>query len=88
MAAIYPPDHADGCACDACCTWVHETPGPELIHVGLPFLNGEMNGYAQAKAENGEVLVKLAGEGTARLMMPKAEATALRDQLNNALNQL
>ena len=88
MGAIYPPDHADGCACDACCTWVRETPGPELIHVGLPFLMDAHNGYAKASAQDGEVWLTVRGFGSAELSMPKAEATALRDQLTRAIEQL
>lgn len=81
MAAIYPSDHADGCACDQC------MPGEptDLILVGLPHLSDVNNGFARAKAEDGEVLVSIHGFGLGELSMPKAEATALRDQLNQAL---
>ncbi len=85
MAAIHPPDHADGCACDAC------MPGsdtPELIHVGLPHLSDPFNGHARAKAQDGEVWLTVHGFGLGELSMPKAEATALRDQLTNAINSL
>lgn len=85
MGAIYLPDHADGCACDAC---MLGGDGPQLIHVGLPHLSDEMNGYAIARADGGEVMVKVSGRGLGELSMPKAEATALRDQLNNALAQV
>lgn len=85
MAAIYPPDHADGCACDAC------MPGsdtPEPIHVGLPFLSDRMNGYAKVRTEDGEVLITVKGFGFADLQMPKYEAAALLTQLANAINSL
>ena len=85
MAAIYPPDHADGCACDAC---MPGDDGPQLIHVGLPHLSDTMNGYAIARADGGEVAITVKGFGIGELSMPKAEATALRDQLNNAINSL
>lgn len=85
MAAIYPPDHADGCACDAC---MPGDDGPQLIHVGLPHLSDDMNGYAIARADGGEVMVKVSGRGLGELSMPKEAATALRDQLNAALSQL
>lgn len=90
MAALHPPDHADGCACTACERARNgvPTPEPELILVGLPHLSDANNGFARAKAEDGEVLVSIHGFGLGELSMPKAEATALRDQLNNALNQL
>jgi hypothetical protein len=85
VAALHPPDHADGCACDAC---MPGEPLPELILVGLPHLSDVNNGFARAKAEDGEVLVSIHGFGLGELSMPKAEATALRDQLNAALSQL
>lgn len=90
MAAIYPPDHADGCACDACMPYAFtpETDTPQLIFVGLPHLSGPHNGHAKAEVFEGEVWVTLHGMGSAELSMPKAEATALRDQLNNAINSL
>lgn len=91
MAAIYPPDHADGCACDDCCAeWTtgEDAPPPELILVGLPHLSDVNNGFARAKAEDGEVLVSIHGFGLGELSMPKEAATALRDQLNNAINSL
>lgn len=81
MAAIYPPDHADGCACDAC------MPSPDLIHVGLPFLADAHNGHARAKAQDGEVWITVKGFGLGELSMPKEQARAFRDQLNQAIEQ-
>ena len=84
MAALHPSDHADGCACDQC------MPGEatELILVGLPHLSDANNGFARAKAEDGEVLVSIHGFGLGELSMPKEAATALRDQLTLAIEQL
>lgn len=84
MGALFPADHADGCTC---CECLRAEPS-DLIHVGLPFLSDYRNGYAKAKAEDGEVCITVKGFGLGELSMPKAEATALRDQLNNALSQL
>ena len=85
MAALHPPDHADGCACDQC---MPGDPMPEPIRVGFPGIIGPFNGTASACASDGEVWVAVHGFGIGQLSMPKAEATALRDQLNNAINSL
>lgn len=85
MEAIYPEDHAEGCACDACIS-IRDTP--ELILVGLPHLSDQTNGYARAWADDGRVRLTVCGFGCGELSMPKEAATALRDQLNNALAAL
>lgn len=82
MAALYPSDHSDACACSIC------MPDAELIHVGLPFQNNIHNGYAIVKESDGEVLLLLSGEGQAKLSMPPQQAMELRTQLDNTINSL
>ena len=84
MAAIYQPDHADGCACDAC---MPDCDTPEIICVGLPHLSDRMNGYVRAFAQDGQVWVTVKGFGVGELSMPLSEARAFRDQLNQAIEQ-
>ena len=88
MAALHPPDHADGCACDACCVWVHDETPAEPIRVGTALLSDRMNGYAKVRTEDGEILITVKGFGFADLQMGRAEATALLAQLQNAINSL
>lgn len=57
----------------------------EMIHVGLPFLSNSHNGYVKAKAQDGEVWLTVHGFGVGELSLPKEQAIALRDQLENAI---
>lgn len=61
---------------------------PELIHVGLPHLSDSRNGLVKARAEDGLLCLTVEGFGRGELYMDKESATALRDQLNNAINSL
>ena len=84
MAALYPADHADGCACDAC------MPGealPEPVRVGSEMLSGPNNGYASARAKDGEVWMTVKGWGLGELSMPKDKAMELMEQLSKAIEK-
>lgn len=56
----------------------------DMVHVGLPFLKSPENGYVAATADDGEVCLRVAGEGFSRLQMPPNQARQVAQMLLNA----